>query len=291
MDGCEAVAVELNGVYIDASGRRMAAGNYRFTSEITLTPGEPGSSFTLADVTIGIGFHWERKERQTFRGGLRILSRNGLTVINDIELEDYVTSVISSEMSASCSDELLKAHAVISRSWMWHPKSSPHSRGPGHATIGAPGEITRWYGREAHEDFDVCADDHCQRYQGITKAFSPAVEHAVHDTVEEMLTFDGAICDARFYKCCGGLTEDYAVAWDDRKIPYLVPIYDGAGGKPAASAEAWILDRPPAYCNTADVRLLAQILPNFDQETSDFIAGASNMAPMSWETSSRPVSA
>jgi len=258
IEGRDSVEVELHGEQVDAQGNHVAAGVHRFTGEITLTPLSPEASFTLNDVTIGIGFHWERNERQTFRGGLRILKRNSsLTVINDIELEQYVTSVISSEMSAGCPVELLKAHAVISRSWMWYPKAFPESRGAGHAAIEKPGEIIRWYGREAHADFDVCADDHCQRYQGITKAFSPSVEQAVRNTAGEMLTYQGAICDARFYKCCGGFTEDYSVAWDDRKIPYLVSLYDGVAGE-------------EPFCNTTDVGLLAQILPNFDQETRDF---------------------
>jgi len=168
-----------------------------------------------------------------------------------------VTSVISSEMSAACPLELLKAHAVISRSWMWFPKAHPEVRGRGNAELVKPGEIVRWYGREAHDAFDVCADDHCQRFQGITKAFSPSVQQAVNATKGEMLSYHGGICDARFSKCCGGRTEDYAAAWDDQEIPYLVSFADsGADGKP--------------YCDTDDSALLAQILPNFDQETRNF---------------------
>jgi SpoIID/LytB domain protein len=238
---------------------------------VRLIPEGRESSFTLDDVTIGIGFHWERQERQSFRGGLRIVERDGLTVINDVELETYVTSVISSEMSASCPMELLKAHAVISRSWVWYPKSNPSARGPGNATMRKPGEIVRWYGREAHEAFDVCGDDHCQRYQGITRAFSKSVEHAVRETSGEMLIFNGTICDARFYKSCGGLTDEYSTAWDDQHVPYLVSLYDGDGQRPdKRSDESWILSSPPAYCNTSDRELLAQILPNFDQDTVDF---------------------
>src|ERR1051326_688467 len=163
-------------------------------------------------------------------------------------------------MSASCPVELLKAHAVISRSWMWYPKAHPEARGPGNRTIQKPGEIVRWYGREAHADFDVCADDHCQRYQGITKAFSPVVERAVKETAGEMLTYHESVCDARFYKCCGGRTDDYAIAWDDQQIPYLVPVYDTPDHDPGGKA----------YCDTDDASLLGQILPNFDQETRDF---------------------
>ncbi len=150
-------------------------------------------------------------------------------MINDVSLEEYVTSVISSEMSASCPLELLKAHAVISRSWLWFPKANPSRlREAGRVEALDSHEILRWYGREAHPDFDVCADDHCQRYQGITKAFSPAVAEAVRATAGEFLRYNGAICDARFSKSCGGITERYATAWEDEDIPYLGSVYDGA---------------------------------------------------------------
>src|SRR5262245_64177976 len=174
MEGVESVRVELLGTFTDAADQTYAAGRYNLESEITLIPSAPEASFAIEDVVIGIGFHWERKERQVFRGDLRILKRESLTVINDVSLEEYVTSVISSEMSASCPLELLKAHAVISRSWLLHPRYRPEHWGQGNATEHTPGEIVRWYGREAHRLFDVCADDHCQRYQGITKAFAPA---------------------------------------------------------------------------------------------------------------------
>src|ERR1700739_2063664 len=199
MEGRSAVEVELAGVFRDESGMAYKPARYRLTSEVTLTPSDLAScSFALEDVTIGIGFHWERKERQVFRGAFRLVkTQAGLTVINDVSLEEYITSVISSEMSASCPLELLKAHAVISRSWLWFPKArpspcplpegegpSPSGRGQGE---GLSHEIIRWYGREAHPDFDVCADDHCQRYQGITKAFSPAAAEAVRQTAGRVL--------------------------------------------------------------------------------------------------------
>src|SRR5438552_14416858 len=218
VEGRASIDIELTGTFSDTNGKSYASGRHRFTSEVTLTPNEPASSsFAIDDVVIGIGFHWERKERQVFRGGVRIIQRQkGLTVINDVSLEDYVTSVISSEMSASCPLELLKAHAVISRSWMWFPKSRP-------SLVAAPTasakenrhEILKWYGREAHPDFDVCADDHCQRYQGITKTFSLAASEGVQTTAGEMLLYHGDVCDARFSKCCGGLTEQYETAWED----------------------------------------------------------------------------
>ncbi len=269
-----AIEVELTGgAFADPSGKSYAPGRYRFDAAITLTPSDAAScAFALHNVTIGIGFHWERKERQVFRGALRILERPaGLTAINDVPLEEYVTSVISSEMSASCPLELLKAHAVISRSWVWFPKATPAPASAPTASQRADShEIRRWYGREAHLDFDVCADDHCQRYQGITKMFSPGAAEAVRATAGEFLLYAGAICDARFSKCCGGITERYATAWEDVDIPYLESVPDGAADSVHYSAEVWIRSRPSAYCSTVDCELLARILPGFDQETRDF---------------------
>ena len=267
-----AVEVELTGTFTDTSGKLYSSGRHRFTSEVTLTPSDPlSSAFALDDVTIGIGFHWERKERQVFRGAFRLLKRAaGLTVINDVSLEEYVTSVISSEMSASCPLELLKAHAVISRSWLWFPKAHPAPPGNVRREDLDPHEILRWYGREAHPDFDVCADDHCQRYQGITKAFSLAAAEAVRATAGEFLRYRGAICDARFSKSCGGITERYATAWEGKAIPYLESVYDGPAQPRSYDAETWICSNPPAYCNTDDSELLSRVLPGFDQETRDF---------------------
>jgi len=268
MEGLPAVEVELLGEFTDQAGASTTPGRRRFDTETTLTPVDPdASAFALDEVTIGIGFHWERKERQVFRGALRILRRPaGLTVVNDVPLEEYVASVISSEMSATCPLELLKAHAVISRSWLKGPAAA------GIAPCGPdePGEIVRWYGREAHPDFEVCADDHCQRYQGITKAVSSAVADAVGATAGEMLLFGGAIVDARFSKCCGGLTERYQTAWDDQEVPYLVSFPDGLTEPVPRDLDAFIRTRPAAFCNTADAVLLARILPGFDQETRDF---------------------
>ena len=252
MEKLDAVDVGLGGTFRDADGKEYPPGRYRFDDEVDLRPIEPSSaSFALDNVTIGIGFHWERKERQVFRGGLRIIKRDGLTLINDVPLEEYVRSVISSEMSATCPIELLKAHAVISRSWMWYPKANPESIGPGNYSFQSTSEVLRWYGREAHQDFDVCADDHCQRYHGITKVLSAAATEAVSATAGQMLRYAGKICDARFSKCCGGVTEEYPTAWEDRDVPYLVAVED-------------------PYCDTNDRQLLAQVLPGFDQETKDF---------------------
>jgi SpoIID/LytB domain protein len=307
VEGRTVIEVELLGAFRDSTGKSYAPGKHQFTSEIAIAPADPAAAaFAVPEVTIGIGFHWERQERQVFRGPLRVLKREaGLTLINDVSLEEYVTSVISSEMSASCPIELLKAHAVISRSWLAFPSSqrrggaerrggqfggsvfaglTPSIDGgalPGLRGLRPPSappspsspEIRRWYGREAHPDFDVCADDHCQRYQGITKAFSPAASQAVRATTGEFLRYNGEICDARFSKCCGGITEEYPTAWEDTPIPYLRSFYDGPAPEPApppASPEQWILSSPPAYCNTRDAELLSRILPGFDQETVDF---------------------
>ncbi len=270
IEGRAAVDAELTGTFTDLSGRLYPPGRYRFDGEATLTPSDMSAcAFALDDVTIGIGFHWERRERQVYRGALRLIRRGaGLTAINDIPLEEYVTSVISSEMSASCPLELLKAHAVISRSWLWFPKAHP---APAGRTLTGAREILRWYGRQAHADFDVCADDHCQRYQGITRAFSPAAAQAVRATAGEFLRYNGAVCDARFSKSCGGITERYASAWEDADIPYLESVYDGAAkAAPDGDIEHWIRSAPPAYCNTHDTELLSRILPGFDQETRDF---------------------
>jgi len=258
------IEAELFGTFTDANGKQYAPGNYRFTSEVWLTPSDLASaSFALNDVTIGIGFHWERNERQVFRGALRIIKgADGLTGINDVSIEDYVMSVISSEMSASCPLDLLKAHAVIARSWL---KASPLPPGDKRDTDGL-----KWYNRSSHSDFEVCADDHCQRYQGITKAFSPAASQAVSDTRGEFLTYKGEICDTRFYKCCGGMTDEFSTAWQDIDVPYLRPIFDGPPPANSYTPESLVRSNVPAYCNTRDPKLLSQILTGFDHETLDF---------------------
>jgi SpoIID/LytB domain protein len=270
LEGRPSIEVELIGGFRDLAGKAYPAGRHRFSSEIVLEPQDTSSAFAVDDITIGIGFHWERKERQVFRGAMRVIKRGGgLTLVNDVSLEDYVTSVVSSEMSATCPLELLKAHAVISRSWLWFPKEG--NQAGRRVAPGASGhEILRWYGREAHPGFDVCADDHCQRYQGITKAFSPAASQAVIATAGEFLKYDGRICDARFSKSCGGVTELYSTAWEDQHIPYLKSFFDGPGPCPSYSPETLIRSEPPAYCNTRDKDLLSRILPGFDQETQDF---------------------
>lgn len=241
------------------------------------------STFTLKDVVIGIGFHWERKEDQRFEGDLSIIVEGDkLTAINSISIERYLISVISSEMSATSSLELLKAHAVISRSWML---SQIQKRNEISSTadktyvsdIRNNEEWTKWWDREDHTNFDVCADDHCQRYQGITRASQSRdmVEQAINHTFGEMLMYDGKICDARFSKCCGGAVEEFQNCWEPERHPYLVKLYDNASGTLAdltieKNAEQWIRTTPEAFCNTNDASVLGQVLNSYDQETTRF---------------------
>lgn len=240
---------------------------------------------TVHDVTIGIDFHWQRKEAQQVQGALELKSAaSGLMLVNELPLEAYLVSVISSEMSASCPPGLLRAHAIVSRSWLLaqlqqsaSKQSAPHDVQPD-ADNPATDEIIRWYDRENHTGFDVCADDHCQRYQGISKAFSPAAFGAVQETRGKALVWQDEVCDARYSKSCGGMTEVFRAAWEDRDVAYLAAVYDGDGDISAypmplpleANAERWIAASPPAFCNTTASDLLARILPGFDQETRDF---------------------
>ena len=235
------------------------------TEERLFVPANPNATFTLKDVIIGIGFHWERKEDQTFCGALLLKMEEGqVRAINVVPVETYLTSVISSEMSANASLELLKAHAVISRSWLLrilNPNDNPnHNPNDNHndnsqlSTLNSqlPSDtILRWYDNEAHIGFGVCADDHCQRYQGVTRQSNPQVMEAIEATRGLVLTYEGKVCDARFSKCCGGMTEVFESCWENIRHPYLVA-------------------KPDPYCNTTDKRILSQVLNNYDQETTDF---------------------
>ena len=232
------------------------------------------------DVTIGIGFHWERQEEQTFKGKLRlIVDEEKLVVINELSVEDYLESVISSEMNASSSLNLLKTHAVVSRSWVYsqmlHRLESESTSSDFFNFVHRPGETIKWHDRSDHSLYDVCADDHCQRYQGITRSTLPQVKQAVRETTGEVLTYDGHLCDARFSKCCGGASELFSSCWSDTEYPYLQPIRDDVTPSLPdltieANAEQWIRTAPPAFCNTHNVHLLSQVLNNYDQETTDF---------------------
>ncbi len=241
------------------------------------------ASFELYNVTIGVQFHWERKENQLFKGALQFMcDDNNLVAINILPLEDYLISVISSEMSATSSLELLKAHAVISRSWLIAQVvkgKELRQAGEKYQTIWqTEEEYIRWYDREDHTLFDVCADDHCQRYQGITRQTSSLVEKAVSETSGVVLMFNNQVCDARYSKSCGGITETFEKVWEPVVHPYLQTLYDGREGgcdpsvdlilEPAA--DKWIRFSPDAFCNTTDHKVLSQVLNDYDQETVDF---------------------
>jgi SpoIID/LytB domain protein len=234
------------------------------------------ATFSLYDVTIGVNFHWQRQETQTFQGALSVLAAEDdtLTAVNELALEDYLGSVISSEMSAAAPLEFLKAHTVTSRSWLMAMLEKIEAVHPNSPMSLSDGEISRWYGREEHARFDVCADDHCQRYQGVTKIITDQVRQAIDFTRGLFLVYDGEICDARYHKACGGRTEDFANVWEDVAVPYLISVSDGSENFPPAisekEAEKWINSSPAAYCNTNDSQALRQVLPSFDQETTDF---------------------
>jgi stage II sporulation protein D len=250
-----------------------------YEKEICCTPLD-NSTFTLLEVTIGINFHWERKQEQTFRGDLRLIidENDTLAAVNRIPLEDYLASVVSSEMNAEAELEFLKAHAIASRSWLMsmlgmagkarHTENT--SPGPAQQTK----EFIRYYHRVDHTLFDVCADDHCQRYQGITKLISENARQAVEKTRGMFLVYNNEICDARYHKACGGLTDNFANTWENVTVPYLTSVSDSAIQydpiRTEAEAKKWIQGDPEAYCNTKDSNTLRRILPSFDQETTDF---------------------
>ncbi len=252
-------------------------------SSLTFHPQSADASFSLNDVTIGVNFHWERKETQTFLGTLRfVVESDKICAINELPVEKYLESVISSEMSATSSLELLKAHAVISRSWllaqMKKRRDVAESGNNFFSFTKKEDMLIRWYDREDHTIFDVCADDHCQRYQGITKETSPHVAEAIRQTKGQVLLDGDEICDARFSKCCGGVTEEFQYCWEDTPKNYLTAVRDIALGIESSlpnlaneeEAEKWIRFNPPAFCNTQDKRILSQVLNDYDQETVDF---------------------
>lgn len=252
-------------------------------SQLTFHPQSADASFSLSDVTIGVNFHWERKETQTFLGTLRfVVESDKIVAINELPVEKYLESVISSEMSATSSLELLKAHAVISRSWllaqMKKRREVAESGNNFFSFTKKEDTLIRWYDREDHTLFDVCADDHCQRYQGITKETSPHVAEAIRQTKGQILMDGDEICDARFSKCCGGITEEFQYCWEDTPKTYLTAVRDIALGvehtQPNLTneeeAEKWIRFNPPAFCNTQDKKILSEVLNDYDQETVNF---------------------
>ena len=258
-----AKGASINGAQVvefSEGGIRWNGAQYR---ELSFVPQSRDASLSVSDVTIGVGFHWERKQTQTFRGTLRlVVEAEQLCAINELPVEQYLVSVISSEMKATSSMEFLKAHAVISRSWLLAQMKQRRQQGEGSngffSFIKKEDELIRWYDRDDHTIFDVCADDHCQRYQGITMAENSHVADAVKATRGQVLCYNGEICDARFSKCCGGETEEYQYCWEDTPKPYLVSVHDAAtpDGEP--------------FCHTQDARILRQVLNDYDQETTNF---------------------
>lgn len=271
-----------NGQPVTAKSRVSIEGNslqYNGTvsEELAFVPTADECRFVLYDVLIGVNFHWQRRENQTFKGELRFIVENGqVRAINRLFIEDYLVSVISSEMSATSSLEFLKAHTVISRSWLYaqlHRKERVQAAVLGHET---PDEVVRWYAREDHTLFDLCADDHCQRYQGLTRAINPNVQAAVKATENLVLKYDGEVCDARFSKCCGGVTERFSACWEDVDYEYLQAFRDTPHKEPLPpleteeGARAWIESTPDAFCSSVAPEVLSQVLNNYDRETNDF---------------------
>ena len=288
------------GIYTRKEIRAVFHGEYKHEEEMIsgekvireagwYIPTSEDCSFSLMDVTIGIDFHWERNETQTFKGSLEVMkTKNGeLTAVNVLDIEDYLQSVISSEMSATSHMELLKAHAVISRSWALC-KIQRSLGGSAFAYHESEGKRICWHGSEPHEGFDVCADDHCQRYQGLRAKDHKNAIKAVQETKGEVLCQLGVrseelgvkeyeICDARFYKCCGGVTEQFETCWEDTHFDYLVKVEDFPKERrdtldftTEEGARKWILSSPEAFCNTNDKQILGQVLNDYDQETIDF---------------------
>jgi stage II sporulation protein D len=280
---CRTNGSSLSGEFI-ARPREGAVGLYdAFGREILLSPvihltAGGSQTFTLHEVTIGVRFHWERREEQTFSGDLILLpsGKGTLVAVNEISVEEYLMSVVASEMSGEAPFAFLKAHAIASRSWLvaMLRRGSDLKSGRRETEIRREGEVVRWYDREDHSLFDVCADDHCQRYQGITGRVSGRAAEAVRATRGVFLIHEGAICDARYHKSCGGLTENFATCWEDTPVPYLSHVSDSA--RPYAplrterDAERWILSSPDVFCRTEDQDLLRRILPASDRETVDF---------------------
>lgn len=257
--------------------------NNNLYRELTFVPQEKKASFSLYDVTIGINFHWERKETQIFSGTLKLVVHEGkICAINILPVEDYLISVISSEMKATSALEFLKAHAVISRSWLLaqiekrNQNEKKKEDGGFFSFAKTETEYIKWYDREDHTIFDVCADDHCQRYQGITKANNQTVVEAVEATKGQILKEGLEICDARFSKCCGGISEEFEYCWQNEHKNYLEPVRDDNDNSEIPdltveeNAEKWIRSAPKAFCNTHNVAILSQVLNSYDQETTNF---------------------
>lgn len=287
----QAVDISFDGLF--SCNGKIFSGNLRLTSADAgkvFSPDSPACCFWIDDVTIGIGFHWERKQRLAFTGRLEVASDPDgcIRIINEIPVEDYLASVISSEMNSHAHPELLRAHAVISRTWLWrmlNPNPTSASQ-----QINSPTEVCRWYDREDHIGFDVCADDHCQRYQGVTRIVGHQARRAVNDT-RGLVLFgpDNKVVDARFSKCCGGAFERFDSCWDSKSShPCLQPALDVACADAAlpdlsdeSTARGWILSKPQAFCNTSDPEVLNQVLNDFDSQTTpDFFRWEVEYSPL-----------
>lgn len=289
----KAVSFVFNGEYVHTETGNFLTGeqrvlyvngnivyNGKLYKELFFEPASPECSFDLKAVTIGVHFHWERQEDLRFKGALNlVIDKEGIVFINQVDAEEYLSSVISSEMNANASKELLKAHAVISRSWLLSQVEKNFKQTPVppkyRNNYRDKEELIRWYDREDHRIFDVCADDHCQRYQGITRTSTPIVQEAIQETRGEILTDGHSICDARYSKCCGGVTELFENCWEPVPHPYLVALRDSEKKSfpdltNEEEAETWIRTAPDAFCNTDQKTVLSQILNRYDQETSDF---------------------
>lgn len=272
-------SAKLNSEKIELTreGKELISGG-----EIVITPNElETESFLLKDVVIGKDFHWQKKENQRFRGTLKFIKEeNRITAVNEIPLEEYLTSVVSSEMSPNCSIELLKAHAIVSRGWLIAQLEKKHANSEGKSINEyiSENEIIRWYDREDHKNYDLCADDHCQRYQGVTKIINDNALNAVESTRGLALKYDNIICDTRYSKCCGGMSEGFENIWEPVKHNYLAPIVDykfeldgiDYDLTQERSATQWIKSNPHAFCNTNDPKILSQIFLDFDRPTNNF---------------------
>ena len=271
----EAVASGDVNEVVCADGRLRWHG--KMYDRLCFVPQNAECRFTLYDVVIGIDFHWERKQDQTFEGALVLFVEDGkVRAVNHLPVESYLKSVISSEMSATASMEFLKAHTVISRSWLYAQLERRGVNSVSKLEYIDKDEIIRWYARENHTTFDLCADDHCQRYQGVPAVGNKKVEQAVESTENEVLVYDGRVCDARFSKCCGGMTERFSACWENVDYDYLQAFRDCESDDAVwdlsdeQCARRWIEDAPVAFCNTDDARVLSQIMNNYDCETTDF---------------------
>lgn len=260
---------------------RQGAERLEVSNEIIFEPQEVRlESFLIKNVVIGNKFHWQRKENERFIGSLKIVKDDShITVINILPVEDYLTSVISSEMSTKSSMEALKAHAIISRSWLFSQIKKAKTSGEKRKTeYNSENEHLKWYDREEHKLYDVCNDDHCQRYHGITKVISGVASQVIEFTRGIVLKYEDEICDARYSKCCGGISESYENVWEPVKHDYLKPAIDhkfelenyNTDLTVEENAIKWIKGNPSAFCNTTDKNVLSQILVDFDQATEDF---------------------